>query len=112
MAKLYRVLRNLDKGQGIIYAGTLDTLDWLPEQSISILLAGDDIAETTAPPLDIFPEWKRRAARLAKVDIITAADLLTADTKELAALMKTSQATIEGWKTEVRKWLTVPAPRG
>jgi hypothetical protein len=114
MAKLYRVLRNLDGpgGQGIVYAGTLDTLDWLPERNIAILLGIDAVAETTAPPLEILPDWKRRAARLAKVDIITAADLLTADTKELATKIKASQTTIEDWKTEVREWLTVPPPRG
>lgn len=114
MAKLYRVLRNLDgpKRGSVLHPGTMLVMNWLPERNVKQLVEMDALSEVTAPPLEILPDWEKRALRLKKVAIITAADLLVLDSEVLAKQIHTTRERVEGWKTEVKEWLNPPARQG
>ena len=98
---LYRILVDLD----ICKRGGLDTLSGVKPQAIDKLLASGCIAVLSAPPLAILDGWEKRAARLAKHGIQDAAQLLEADTPDLARKLHVRADVIEAWKIEVKSWL-------
>jgi len=113
MAALYRVLRQLHAGKrGLIYAGSLTRLEWLGDDGIEKLVAVGAVSEVQPPPLAVLPGWKRRAAPLAKMDIVDVTQFLLADTDAIAQQVGRKAATVEMWKREVEGWLQADPPSG
>jgi hypothetical protein len=103
---MYRILQRVDKGGPV---GSLCAFDWLNEQQIGRLIQVGAIAPVALPPLDVLPGWTRRAKRLAAVGIKGTDGLLEANIEELAAGLGLKPETVNRWKEEVMRLLTIPS---
>ena len=98
----YRVLSLLKNGKDFIKPG-IANLNLTPEQE-AVLIRGGFIARIAPPRLDVLPGWEKRAARLAKVGIFDALELLQAG-DEIAKLLRVKPADFRTWQAEIKQWL-------
>ena len=110
---LYRVLSNLTRGQEeLIKAGTVETLAWLKQKHIAVLVERGAVSEVHAPPLEVLPGWTVRAEKLAPYGIIDVGRFLETPAAQLAEWMEVKVETIELWRRELLEWLKAPQERG
>lgn len=107
---MYRILQRLHiGGTKYLEPGQMAGLHWLTPEQIGRLEDGGAVSEIHAPPLRALPKWEKRAARLEPLNIITATDLLEADSKKVAEEIGVKPATVDRWKGLLKdKWLVVP----
>jgi hypothetical protein len=100
---IYRVLSLLRYKGRLVQTG-IAHLDLTPEQETA-LMRGGHIAHISPPRLDVLPGWEKRAARLAKLDILDALQLLQADAGEAAKLLRIKPDAFKAWQDEIKPWL-------
>ena len=107
----YRVLQKLHVGKsGFLDKGSMSRLEWLNEKQIDRLELVGAVSRVKPPPLIALPGFSLRARKMEEVTqgkIENAEQFLEADNSELAKLMEVKETTIEKWKKEAMKWLTV-----
>lgn len=112
----YRILQKLHKGKNkFLDPGSMSRLEWLNDEQIERLEQCGAASRVQPPPLIALPGWSRRARKIEEVtsgNIENAEQFLEADTKELATQMSVKDMTIEKWKKDVLKWLTVEPVTG
>ena len=112
----YRVLQKLHVGKNrFIEKGSMSRLEWLNEQQVERLELVGAVSRVKPPPLIALPGFSLRARKIDEVTqgkIENAEQFLEADNSELAKLMEVKEATIEKWKKEAMKWLTVDPVEG
>lgn len=106
---MYRVKKNLARGEIIVPRGIIDPLEGFSAKAIDILIQRGAIAPVASPPISEIPRWITRAARLAEIGIITIGDLLEADTGTVATHMNVRPQTVGTWKRQLEKLLHPPA---
>jgi len=106
---LYRVLNPLSRKGRFYPIGTVTDLSWVNEEGREKLIHVGAVAEVHGPPITELPDWKTRAPRLAKQDIINLDQLVTADASALAAGLKISVTTVERWQSEAAAALVAPS---
>lgn len=99
---IYRIHRDLAKGNTHIAAGSLCSLDGMGEAAIDKLVSLGIISRIAPPPLSEIPGWATRAARLKTVGIIDVEEFLEADAALLAKTLKVRVSTIEDWREQIR----------
>ena len=105
---LYRVLNPLSRKERLYPIGTVTDLSWVNEEGREKLVRVGAVAEVHGPPIAELPEWRTRAPRLAKQDIMNLDQLVTADASALAAGLKISVITVKRWQSEAAAALTAP----
>lgn len=110
---LYRILRAIETKRGVIRAGDFITSASFPAASIEKLEEAGAIGLLHAPPLNELPGFDG-AAQLATIGIVSADQLLEADSDMIISQLGIDAGTLHGWQTEVSNWLIVPvrAARG
>ena len=110
---IYRALSALDAGKkGIIPKGTVFCTGYLPQSVVDTLVELGRIAPIAVPPLEEFPGWQLRSAKLTRAGIVMADAFLEANVNELAQKIKVKAVLIEAWKAEIMRLLSIPEPHG
>lgn len=110
---LYRIVSPVAKGDQIIPVGTVGKLEYFTPQSLAALLRKGAITEVSPPPLSIMPGWKLRSAKLAKIGIEDAVQLLEGDTDDLMRSLRMTRVGVQKWKKDAEDLLTVdPQKKG
>jgi hypothetical protein len=104
---LYRVLRSLETKSGIIRQGDFITSSSFPARSLEKLEASGAIGLLHAPPLSELPDFDG-AEQLATIGIVSADQLLEADSDMIKTQSGIDAATLHAWQAEVSNWLIVP----
>lgn len=106
---IFRVLAPLDAGgsRGRIEpeATPLSMLEWLTPEKQEMLVAVGAVAPVATPPLSVLPGFAARATKLARANIATVEDLLTANAADVAEALHTKVETVDRWQAEARAWL-------
>ncbi|MGB2987244.1 MAG: hypothetical protein WBE26_15350 [Phycisphaerae bacterium] len=104
----YRVLMDLDTGNGIIRAGTISQLAQLSERSRNGLTEKERIAPVAPPPLSVLPGlWRYRARRLRKLGIADGLQLMEADAEALAQKLELTPNIVERLQREVTDFMVL-----
>ena len=108
-----RVHVPLNRGKGRTHhPGTTTRLDWLSEEDQQRLVNCGAVTVASPPPLRILGGWKTRAATLRSHGIVTAVHFLETDNEMLMDILAVKrEATIDKWKTELERQLTVGPQR-
>ena len=109
---IYRVLRNISKGDELYPKGSFIHSGEFQEKSITVLEQRGLLARISAPPLEALPGWKARSTKLKPLGIIDAEAFLEVDSEKIAKLIKVKPETVDKWKQEVTDWLTVTPKKG
>ncbi len=101
---MYRYVRQTPLDTGHKYGSILKDGD-LKEKTISKFLKTGTLVKITTPPLSEIPNFDKRSKLLAKVNIDTIEDLISANANEVAKKIKKSAITIRRWQSEAMQWL-------
>lgn len=105
---MYRAIRALQVGSAFIQKGEIGTFDQLNPGALRRLLDMGLIVVVSPPPLKVLPKWAGRAAKLEAIGVITAADFLTAEDRQLAQTLRIGAAQVATFKQELRASLRAP----
>lgn len=110
---LYRVLRSLETKRGLIHQGDFITSAAFSSTALEKLEQAGAISLLYAPPLSELPDFDG-AQQLASIGIVSADQLLEADSDMIKSQLGINTATLQAWQIEVSNWLIVPvrAARG
>jgi hypothetical protein len=112
---IYRVLRGLSCGnkpgaiEGVIHEGSLTRLEWLKPEQIDVLMEVGAVSRAATPPLVVLPGWKLRAEKMRPLGIVTAEDVIEANTEHLAKAMGVKPQTAARWQAELKAAIVVSA---
>lgn len=101
---LYRALQRLS---GVCNRGDLTNLAHMEPERIALLVRRGAVAPISPPPLEELPGWEKRAAKLAKYDILTAEQFLEADNAQLCRVLRVKAETVEQYRRDVYESLVV-----
>ena len=108
---MYRALSNLEIGGGkLIRLGTIFSGDLLGKDTLKKLIELGHVSRVSAPPLEIFPEWKSRAKKLAKVGIFTVEDFVSAGDDLIREALKIGTNKVQEMKQDALANLEAPDP--
>ena len=110
--KLYRALRDLDKGSRIIERGEVFAGEEFSDAALTKLEGLGKIARASTPPLEVLPGWTVRAKKLAECGIITAEEFLSMPDKSLAKAINAPATRVAEWKISLLECLRIPKPEG
>lgn len=105
---LYRILRTIETKRGLIHQGDFITSASFPATSLEKLEEAGAIGLLHAPPLNELPGFDG-AAQLASIGIVSADQLLEADSDMIISRLGITADTLRDWQNEVSDWLIVPA---
>lgn len=105
---LYRVLRSLETKRGLIHQGDFITSASFSSISLEKLEEAGAIGLLHAPPLSELPGFDG-AAQLATIGIVSADQLLEADSGMIISRLGITADTLHDWQNEVSDWLIIPA---
>jgi hypothetical protein len=100
----YRALSNLS---GVARRGELTPLTHLNAEQIAKLERVGAIARIGAPPLSELPGWAIRAGKLAKVDILTAEELLEAPLEVIVKALRVKPETAAQYQQDIAGFLVI-----
>lgn len=101
---LYRIKSHLSNPR-FARAGTVQTLDELPDETKTILLALGHIEQAYPPPLSRIPDWDKRKADKFEDSVET---FIRTDDNEVAKALRVKVDTVPQLKQTVLEYLQAP----